>query len=142
VQIRGMGKSFQTRAVIDPGASLSAIDASYAAAMEVPSITVGEERVGCVSVGPVSVKGPWFEVLLQIRDELRFSMPIRAVDSSVREHYADIRLADESFDRPSAISLVHGAGTYAHIIKEGIITNQRGLPVARSTIFGWTLSGS
>ncbi|KAH8307793.1 hypothetical protein KR044_003190 [Drosophila immigrans] len=142
VQIRGTEKSFQTRALIDPGAPLSAIDASFAAAMQVPSITVGEGRVGCVSVGPVSGTGPWFEVLLQIKDELRLSTPIRAVDSSVREHYADIDLADGSFDRPSAISLVLGADAYAHIIKEGIITNQRGLPVAQRTIFGWTLSGS
>ncbi|KAH8272645.1 hypothetical protein KR044_008483, partial [Drosophila immigrans] len=86
-------------------------------------------------------KGPWFEVLFQIKDELRFSTPIRAVDSSVREHYADIRLADESFDRRSVISLVLGADANAHIMKEGI-TNHRGLPVAQSTIFGWTLSGS
>ncbi|KAH8303902.1 hypothetical protein KR044_006970, partial [Drosophila immigrans] len=49
------------------------------------------------------------------------------------EHYADIRLADESFDRPSAISLVLGTDAYAHITKEGIITKQRGLPVAKST---------
>jgi hypothetical protein len=50
-------------------------------------------------------------------------------------------LADENFDSPSKIDILLGAEVYSQILKEGVLKEPAGSPVAQCTALGWILSG-
>ncbi|KAL7728198.1 hypothetical protein ACLKA6_005616 [Drosophila palustris] len=73
---------------------------------------------------------------------LQICTPVRPLGDSVRARFANLTLANDNFHRPSTISLVLGADAANHVVTEGFMPSQNGLPMAQSTIFGWMVSGS
>ena len=66
--------------------------------------------------------------------------PATRLDTSSWNLPSDILLADEHFDRPSAIDLLIGADLFFEIL----LSNQRtrkGYPVLQETVLGWIVSG-
>ena len=69
------------------------------------------------------------------------SSPATKLDTTTWNLPSDILLADEHFDRPSAIDLLIGADLFYEIL----LSNQRtrkGYPFLQETVLGWIVSGT
>ncbi|KAM8718743.1 hypothetical protein ACLKA7_001456 [Drosophila subpalustris] len=134
--------SFVLLALYDPCAAISSISASLAAQLKLPALHVGEDRVCKATVASKVDADLRFDVLLKIIKGLQICTPVRPLGDSVRTRFANLTLANDNFHRPSTISLVLGADAANHVVTEGFMPSQNGLPMAQSTIFGWMVSGS
>jgi hypothetical protein len=76
-----------------------------------------------------------------ILPKLTSDMPSMFTDVKNWEFLKHIKLADESFNKPGPIDLIIGADIYEEVVTDGKITSRSGIPTARHTEFGWTLSG-
>ncbi|XP_070144166.1 uncharacterized protein [Drosophila kikkawai] len=133
--------TFETAAMIDPCMAVSSIDRSLAAAFRLPFTSLGDDEV-CSATLRSRTGNFKLEVVLKLDPSLKIRTPIRALSDSTRAKFGDIRLADEQFHRPATISLVLGADVFAKLIQPGFLKLEDGLPVAQSTVFGWTVSGA
>ena len=141
VRIHNGEKTFDLRALIDPCAAVSRINASLALTLKLRHISVGEDRVCSAIVSPVTSAEPNFETVFKMEPDLQFRTPLRALGDGVRERFQTLALADDHFHRPCTVAMVLGSDVYPNIIREGFMPSQGGLPIAQSTIFGWILSG-
>ena len=142
VRLHAGDRSFVLQALFDPCAAVSSISASLAAQLQLPALHVGEDRVCKATVASKVNADLSFEVLLKIVEGLHIHTPVRPLGDSVRARFANLTLANDNFHRPSTISLVLGADAANHVVTEGFMPSQNGLPMAQSTIFGWMVSGS
>ncbi|KAH8340284.1 hypothetical protein KR059_005689 [Drosophila kikkawai] len=133
--------TFETAAMIDPCMAVSSIDRSLAAAFRLPFTSLGDDKV-CSATLRSRTGNFKLEVVLKLDPSLKIRTPIRALSDATRAKFGDIRLADEQFHRPATISLVLGADVFAKLIQPGFLKLEDGLPVAQSTVFGWTVSGA
>jgi len=68
------------------------------------------------------------------------SSPATKLDTTTWNLPKDILLADEHFDRPSAIDLLIGADLFYEILLSNRRT-RKGYPVLQETVLGWIVSG-
>ena len=68
------------------------------------------------------------------------SSPATELDTTTWNLPSDILLADEHFDRPSAIDLLIGADLFYEILFSNRRT-RKGYPVLQETVLGWIVSG-
>ncbi|KAH8232705.1 hypothetical protein KR032_009790 [Drosophila birchii] len=132
--------TFEMGAMIDPCMPVSSIDRSLAAAYRLPITRAGEDEV-CTAILRSRTGDFRLEVVLRLDPSLKIRTPLRALSDTIRARYNDIRLADELFHRPSTISLALGSDLFPKLIQPGFLKLEDGLPVAQSTVFGWTVSG-
>lgn len=132
----------ETRALIDPCAPVSLIDASFASAMRLPSLNIGQEAACTAVIRSKASDGFRLDAILKHEHPLRIRTPLTVVNPVVRERFEGLVLADDNFHKPSTISIVLGADVYSDIAREGFHANRAGGPVALRTVFGWTLSGT
>ncbi|KAL7738903.1 hypothetical protein ACLKA6_008484 [Drosophila palustris] len=142
VRLQAGDSSFVLLALYDPCAAVSSISASLAAQLKLPALHVGDDRVCKATVASKVDADLRFDVLLKIVKGLQICTPVRPLGDSVRARFANLTLANDNFHRPSTISLVLGADAANHVVTEGFMPSQNGLPMAQSTIFGWMVSGS
>lgn len=53
-----------------------------------------------------------------------------------------MELADPHFCKPTNIEIMIGNDQIPMILKAGLIQTSSNMPIAQSTVFGWTLSGA
>jgi len=80
------------------------------------------------------------EVYLKIDPHLDHRTPTTPINTRIRGKFKHLTLADELFGRPSTVAIILGADVYTDVIRAGVLPSTDGLPVAQSTVFGWTLS--
>ncbi|KAH8236236.1 hypothetical protein KR032_006029 [Drosophila birchii] len=119
---------------------VSSIDRSLAAAYRLPITRAGEDEV-CTAILRSRTGDFRLEVVLRLDPSLKIRTPLRALSDTIRARFNDVRLADELFHRPSTISLALGSDLFPKLIQPGFLKLEDGLPVAQSTVFGWTVSG-
>ncbi|XP_022225211.1 uncharacterized protein LOC111075970 [Drosophila obscura] len=135
-------KTFEVGALIDPCSPVSRINASLATAFGLSVTRVGAEGA-CTTFILSKVKSDVrLEVVLTVEPQLQIRTPTRPLGDHVKEHFANMDLADAQFHRPCTISLVLGADVYPKVILPGVVPSTDGFPVAQNTVFGWTLSGT
>jgi len=135
-------RKYVMQALFDTCSAVSAISASLASTLKLQALPVGEDKVCTATVASRINPELRFEVLLKIVEGLHIRTPLKPLGDSVQARFANLTLADESFHRPSSIFLVLGADVANHVIREGFMPSQNGLPLAQNTIFGWMVSGS
>ncbi|KAH8292680.1 hypothetical protein KR054_001652, partial [Drosophila jambulina] len=140
VQIHTGTRSFNTAALIDPCTPTSCVDASLAAAFRLPTTNVGGEQICSATVGSKIDSAVRLGVVFKIEPHVRIRTPVRELSDAVRAHFRDITLADERLYLPASISVVLGTDMCPRVIKPGFRKIDDGLPVARSTVFGWVVS--
>ena len=95
----------------------------------------------CVSIHLRSRRTDWHTSLTcAVVPNITSSSPATKLDTTTWNLPSDILLADEHFDRPSAIDLLIGADLFYEIL----LSNQRtrkGYPVLQETLLGWIVSG-
>lgn len=68
-------------------------------------------------------------------------MPSQSLSADIKDHYADLALADPLFPVASSVDLLLGADLFPSIVDGRKITVSRSLPTAFNSIFGWILIG-
>ncbi|XP_067619309.1 uncharacterized protein [Eurosta solidaginis] len=142
VRIAAGGKLHAVRALIDPCAPNSIIDANLAK-------DLGLERTGtsyhvkCTLVlrGKYGVTGA---VTTQATVVSRYSRltPTATLDPSVATPFQFMKLADPSFHRSTPVRLTLGADVYASLMVSGTPPSNVGGLLTQATIFGLVVSGA
>ncbi|KAJ8978287.1 hypothetical protein NQ317_001566, partial [Molorchus minor] len=96
--------------------------------------------VHCI-IKPVGLTEPCFSIEALVLPKLCADMPSIQIDKINWPHISNIKLADNSFNKPGPIDMLIGAELYPHILKSGRICGAEGQPSALDTIFGWVLLG-
>ncbi|XP_068143658.1 uncharacterized protein [Drosophila tropicalis] len=142
VRIETEGKTFDVKALVDPCSAVSSMATSLATAFKLTAVNIGAEKaVAAVIRSPIS-EGWRLEAILKVVDGLCCRTPSAPVDPQIAKRFEGIVLADETFYRPSSVSLVLGADVITEVMLEGSLPGVGGRPIAMRTVFGWTLSGA
>ncbi|XP_068158480.1 uncharacterized protein [Drosophila tropicalis] len=142
VRIETEGKTFDVKALVDPCSAVSSMATSLATAFKLTAVNIGAEKaVAAVIRSPIS-EGWRLEAILKVVDGLCCRTPSAPVDPQIAKKFEGIVLADETFYRPSSVSLVLGADVITEVMLEGSLPGVGGRPIAMRTVCGWTLSGA
>lgn len=155
VHIRDHCGTWQTvRAIIDSASQISAITVSCSTRLglrlkhwTVPisglsGATVADVlgTVDCV-VQPRFATEPQLRTNAWVLPSITSNMPRRSLVTSVKDRFANLALADPTFDIASPVDVLLGADLFAQIIDGRKVTIAADLPTAFSSIFGWILIG-
>lgn len=136
------GKLWYVRALIDPGSAVSRISESLARKLRLPEI-----RTEGYTVAPLTLRGrngclDSVQVSARVSRGYRVTAPAAAINSSVRDVFPGLILADSRFYEPSDVELVLGMDVYPQILRTGFQKAVTSQLVAQYTMFGYILSGN
>ncbi|XP_059221883.1 uncharacterized protein LOC131996322 isoform X2 [Stomoxys calcitrans] len=78
-----------------------------------------------------------------VKSQLNMALPTTVPDEKLKTTYDQITdLADPHFFAPKNIEVVIANDQLPKILKAGMIQTSSTMPIAQSTIFGWTISGA
>ena len=135
------GRVVYVRALIDAGTPVSRISEALASRLRLrPSVIDGRE------VASLEIKGrhgcnDCVEAIVRITVDYQVSSPVKSLDSSVRDVFPGLTLADSRFYESTPIELVLGLDVYAKIVKEGMQKGRNCALIAQYSIFGFMVSG-
>ncbi|XP_046868474.1 uncharacterized protein LOC124460925 [Drosophila willistoni] len=142
VRLETGGKTFDVKALVDPCSAVSSMATSLATAFKLTAVNIGAEKaVAAVIRSPIS-EGWRLEAILKVVDGLCCRTPSAPVDPQIAKKFECIVMAEDTFYRPSSVSLVLGADVITEVMLEGSLPGVGGRPIAMRTVFGWTLSGA
>ncbi|CAD7002634.1 unnamed protein product [Ceratitis capitata] len=136
VRVVASGRVHAVRALIDPGQPKSTVARTLARRMSL----LRRESTEQINL---TLKGWRDRISLQARvvASLIKTTPARTLDSRVVDEFDNLRLADPTFYKSSAVSLILGADVYGMILRPGLMPATPTRPAAQNTIFGWVISG-
>lgn len=148
------GKSFQFRALIDPGSEACLISRAAANVLQLPlhKINAHIKAMGGTSVGSskhllsctiqsIHNKQSSIAIDAVIMPRLTNVRPPSCLQSTSWPHLQGIQLADPCYYKPDKIDLVLGADTFYDLFLPDIRKGPRGSPSAQQTILGYILIG-
>lgn len=78
-----------------------------------------------------------------VRQHLNTPLPEKTTDKRLAEIYNHIPdLADPNFHSPVSVEILLANDQMSKILKAGLIQTSTNMPIAQSTVFGWTISGA
>ncbi|XP_055542839.1 uncharacterized protein LOC129728426 [Wyeomyia smithii] len=76
-----------------------------------------------------------------ILPKLARNLPEQKINLRRLKCLQSLQLADPEFDKPGKIDLILGADVFLHILEEGKLNDENGIPVAVKSTFGWIVAG-
>ncbi|KAL4085147.1 hypothetical protein QTP88_027439 [Uroleucon formosanum] len=155
IHIRDHCGTWQTaRAIVDSASQISAITVSCVTRLGLrltnwtapisglSGAAVADIRgtVDCV-VQPRFATEPQLKTKAWVMPSITSDMPRRSLDTSVKDRFANLALADPTFNIASSVDMLLGADLFAQIMDGRKVTVAADLPTAFSSIFGWILIG-
>ncbi|CAI6351883.1 unnamed protein product [Macrosiphum euphorbiae] len=155
IHIRDHCGTWQTaRAIVDSASQISAITVSCVTRLGLrltnwtapitglSGAAVADVRgmVDCV-VQPRFATEPQLKTKAWVMPSITSNMPRRSLDTSVKDRFANLALADPTFNIASSVDMLLGADLFAQIMDGRKVTIAADLPTAFSSIFGWILIG-
>jgi len=155
VHIRDRCGTWQTvRAIVDSASQISAITVSCSARLGLrlknwtapisglSGTAVADVRgmVDCV-IQPRFAEEPQLKTKAWVLPAITSNMPRRSLDTSVKDRFANLALADPTFNIASPVDVLLGADLFAQIVDGRKVTVAADLPTAFGSIFGWILIG-
>nr|CAH7734506.1 unnamed protein product [Callosobruchus chinensis] len=148
------GKWHQCRALLDNGSQSNFITANLTERLQlsrvgasIPIVGVGASHTQIVSKTFSDIKS--FndnyvnnKVEFLILDKITERLPSIGFDTSELKLPPGIQLSDTSFNVPSEIDILLGAGLFYQILRYGTRSLGPNKPVLQNTVFGWVLSGN
>nr|CAH7735528.1 unnamed protein product [Callosobruchus chinensis] len=148
------GKWHQCRALLDNGSQSNFITANLTERLQlsrvgasIPIVGVGASHTQIVSKTFSDIKS--FndnyvnnKVEFLILDKITERLPSIGFDTSELKLPPGIQLSDTSFNVPSEIDILLGAGLFYQILRHGTRSLGPNKPVLQNTVFGWVLSGN
>nr|CAH7749249.1 unnamed protein product [Callosobruchus chinensis] len=148
------GKWHQCRALLDKGSQSNFITANLTEKLQlsrvgasIPIVGVGASHTQIVSKTFSDIKS--FndnyvnnKVEFLILDKITERLPSIGFDTSELKLPPGIQLSDTSFNVPSEIDILLGAGLFYQILRYGTRSLGPNKPVLQNTVFGWVLSGN
>ncbi|XP_073956541.1 uncharacterized protein [Choristoneura fumiferana] len=112
------------------------------------SVLGSDENANIASKSRVQVKiqslhDPNFSIGVNafVLSKLTSILPDKRVVVELHSEFANLNLADPSFNIPNKIDMLLGADVYGQILMDGMIKGLSGTPTAQKTTLGWILSG-
>lgn len=155
IHIRDHCGTWQTaRAIVDSASQISAITVSCVTRLGLrltnwtapisglSGAAVADVRgtVDCV-IQPRFATEPQLKTKAWVMPSITSNMPRRSLDTSVKDRFANLALADPTFNITSSVDILLGADLFAQIMDGRKFTVAADLPTAFSSIFGWILIG-
>lgn len=155
VHIRDYSGTWQTvRALIDSASQISAITVAcstrlglrpkhWTAPISGLSGTAVADVRGTVecTVQPRFAQEPQLKTTAWVLPSITSNMPRHSLATSVKDQFANLALADPTFDVASPVDVLLGADLFSQILDGRKVTVTDNLPTAFSSIFGWILIG-
>lgn len=150
------GKGITVRCLLDQGSQASFITESTVQLLGLKKIPhksfisgLGSENnasiasQSMVKVEIQSLHNPNFVVDIKafVLSKLTSILPERRVVVGFLSEFANLSLADPTFDIPNKIDILLGADVYGQVLMDGVIKGPYGTPTAQQTALGWILSG-
>lgn len=143
------------RALIDQGSQASFITEAAVQLLGLSKVSTRSTISGLGGDTTTLASKHIVSMTLQSRHDVTFSVKVRAhvlraitsmlPTKRILNHdwpeLNSITLADPKFHTPNKIDILLGADVYGQIIRDGLINDSKGLPIAQNTALGWILSG-
>ncbi|XP_008188329.1 uncharacterized protein LOC100568780 [Acyrthosiphon pisum] len=155
IHIRDHCGTWQTaRAIVDSASQISAITVSCVnrlglrltnwtapiSGLSGAAVADVQGTVDCV-VQPRFATEPQLKTKAWVMPSITSNMPRRSLDTGVKDRFANLALADPTFNITSSVDMLLGADLFAQIMDGRKVTVAADLPTAFSSIFGWILIG-
>lgn len=142
VKIGHNGSWNVTRALINPARTETVIAAELVKKLRLDVTCVDSHQMCRINVGSRVDETHRLEVLALVTDELPRKPYRQEVSRSALDLFENLRFADPNFTSNGDIMVELGADTYSRVIKSTLIPSAKGMAVAQSTVYGWTISGT
>jgi len=142
------------RALLDSASQISAITVACTDRLRLKRDRWTSPVTGLSGVPIIDVKGrvefsiqprfavePVLNIQAWVLPAITGDMPRNTLPSSVKGRYANLALADPSFDIASPIDLLLGGDVFPSIMDGRKVVVDENLPAAFSSVFGWVLIG-
>ncbi|XP_060861829.1 uncharacterized protein LOC132938841 [Metopolophium dirhodum] len=155
VHVRDRSGTWQTmRALVDCASQISAVTVSFADRLGLKRTRWTAPVTGLAGHPVNSVMG-WIDCIVQPRfapepslsiqawvlPSITGDMPHKTLNSTIKDKFSNLALADPSFHVASSVDMLLGADIYAIIMNGHTIEIDSSLPSAFNSVFGWILIG-
>jgi len=155
VHVRDRSGTWQTmRALVDCASQISAVTVSCADRLGLKRtrwnapvtglaghpVTSVMGRIDCI-VQPRFAPEPSLSIQAWVLPSITGDMPHKTLNSTIKDKFSNLALADPSFHVASSVDMLLGADIYATIMNGHKIEIDSSLPSAFNSVFGWILIG-
>ncbi|XP_075155825.1 uncharacterized protein LOC142232178 [Haematobia irritans] len=132
----------KARLILNSGAAQTVISTGLVERLRLPTTYKGNKRFCTINLLSYHDKSAKVQISGEVRSQLNTTFPEATTDKKLMNVYNHLTdLADPNFFNPTNIEIMLANDLIPHILRAGLIQTSTSMPIAQSTVFGWTISG-